>query len=45
MVEIQEDPLDAPIEEGKKGYALVHSCEDIFIKRDSDAADQKKPCK
>ena len=45
VVEIQEDALDAPAEEGKKGYAFVHSCEDIFIKRSNDVAAQKKPCK
>jgi len=44
VVEIQEDTLDAPAE-GKKGYAFVHSCEDIFIKHDNEAADQKAPCK
>src|SRR5215204_6004306 len=45
VVEIQEDALDAPAEEGKKGYAFVHSCEDIFIKRGDDVAAEKKPCK
>jgi hypothetical protein len=45
VVEIQEDALDAPAQEGKKGYAFVHSCEDIFIKRDNDVAEQRKPCK
>lgn len=45
VVEIQEDALDAPPEEGNKGYAFVHSCEDIFIKRGGDVATQKKPCK
>ena len=45
VVEIQEDTLDAPVEEGKKGYAFVHSCEDIFIERADEVAAQKKPCK
>jgi hypothetical protein len=45
VVEIQEDALDAPAEEGKKGYAFVHSCEDIFIKRGENVAAEKKPCK
>jgi hypothetical protein len=45
VVEIQEESLDAPVEEGKKGYAFVHSCEDMFVKRGNDAAAQKKPCK
>ena len=45
VVEIQEETLDAPAEEGKKGYAFVHSCEDIFIKRGNDTAAQNRPCK
>ena len=46
VVEIQEDPLDAfPRGDGKKGYAFVHSCTDIFVKRGSTATDQKTPCK
>ena len=45
VVEIQEDTLDAPVEEGEKGYAFVHSCEDIFIKRADEVAAQKKLCK
>lgn len=45
VVEIQEDALDAPAEQGKKGYAFVHSCKDIFIKRGSDVAAESKPCK
>ena len=45
VVEIQEDALDAPAEEGKKGYAFIRGCDDMFIKRDSGVAAQKKPCK
>ncbi|HEX6626227.1 MAG TPA: hypothetical protein VF064_21095, partial [Pyrinomonadaceae bacterium] len=45
VVEIQEDALDAPAEEGRKGYAFVHSCEDIFVERTNVVAARKKPCK
>jgi hypothetical protein len=45
VVEIQEETLDAPDRDGKKGYAFAHSCEDIFSKRGNDVAAQKKPCK
>jgi hypothetical protein len=45
VVEIQEDTLDTPIGDGKKGYAFVHSCKDIFVKRGGDPSEQKTPCK
>ena len=47
VVEIQEDALDAPpLEDGRKGYAFVHSCTDIFVKHDLAATDKTKPpCK
>ncbi len=46
VVEIQEDTLDEPIEEGKKGYAFVHSCTDIFARRDLAASNKTRhPCK
>lgn len=46
VVEIQEDALDAPIEDGKKGYAFVHSCTDMFAKQDLIASGKAKPpCK
>ena len=33
VVEIQEDALDFPIEDRKRGYSFVHSCPDIFIQQ------------
>ena len=47
VVEIQEDALEAPPPEGgRKGYAFVHSCTDIFVKRELVAAGKTKPpCK
>ena len=45
VVEIQEEILDIPINDGRKGYAFVHSCGDIFTKRASRTADQKISCK
>jgi len=47
VVEIQEDALDAPpLEGGRKGYAFVHSCTDIFVKRELVATGKTKPqCK
>ena len=33
VVEIQEDALDLPIEDRKRGYSFVHSCPDIFIQQ------------
>lgn len=45
VVEIQEDILDAPIVDGRKGYAYVHSCRDIFTRRGSGTSDQKTSCK
>jgi hypothetical protein len=46
VVEIQEDALDVPVEEGKKGYAFVHSCTDIFVRRDLIASAKTRPrCK
>ena len=45
VVEIQEDALDAPADENTKGYALVHSCKDIFIKGGADVGTERKPCK
>jgi hypothetical protein len=47
VVEIQEDALDAePLDEGKKGYAFVHSCTDIFVKYDHLASNKtRRPCK
>jgi len=38
VVEIQEDTLDEPIESGKKGYAFVHSCKDIFVKSNGNTS-------
>jgi hypothetical protein len=47
VVEIQEDALDAePLDMGKKGYAFVHSCTDIFVKHDRVASNKtRQPCK
>ena len=47
VVEIQEDSLDAPpLEDGRKGYAFVHSCRDVLVKHDLAATDKTKPpCK
>lgn len=44
VVEIQEDTLDAATESGK-GYAFVHSCADIFVKKHNAGTDQKTACK
>ena len=44
VVEIQEDTLDGPAQSGK-GYAYVHSCPDIFVKKPHSATDQKTTCK
>ncbi|MCM3872361.1 MAG: hypothetical protein ND895_16890 [Pyrinomonadaceae bacterium] len=44
VVEIQEDTLDGPAQSGK-GYAFVHSCPDIFVKKRSPETVQKTACK
>ena len=44
MVQIQEDALDLPTDQQKNGYAYVHSCEAILLKRGDELA-QQKPCK
>ena len=45
VVEIQEDALDEPADDGRKGYSFVHSCEDIFVKSNDEVAAQKRPCR
>lgn len=41
VVEMQEDALDLPPMEEKKGYAFVHSCKEIF----APGSNQKDSCK
>jgi hypothetical protein len=47
VVEIEEDDLDdGPLVAGRKGYAYVRSCMDVFVERDSVASDKTRPpCK
>ncbi len=44
-VEMQEDTLDAARDQDGKGFAFVHSCNDIFARRVNPSPDQKTSCK
>ena len=46
VVEMQEDALDLPPrDDGKRGFAYVHSCKDVFARAAHPTSDQKTSCK